>query len=349
MTDRRVTLVDVAARAGVSMKTVSRVVNNEPNVASATAARVAKAVRELGFVPHRGARSLSGGKAMAIGLVAGLTPESLFANSLVAGILSRATERGYDLLLFSSLEMPGERVERAFLGRQMDGVIVVPHAVGGNQRLLHRLKALRQPYVVIHPADLRLRVHATCVRIDEREGARKATEYLLSLGHRTIGVLSVPVAAMHTASRIEGHREALSDAGIAFREDLIFESGLPFTEVGYVGARDLLLAHGDMTALFAFTDEVAMGAVRAIRQLGRDVPEDVSVMGFNDSPLAAVINPPLTTVHHPFDEMSRAAVDLLIDRIERPSQEPVDLVLPTTITVRESSGPPPAGVTAGSA
>jgi len=342
-TDLGVTLVDVAELSGVSIKTVSRVVNGEPNVAPATADRVRRAIEELEYVPYEPARTLSRGKVGVIGLVWGWSVQSLFSSTLVGNILRATSERGYNMLLFSTDSHPNEQVTRALRGRQVDGIILASAAARDNV-LIRQLEMTDEPYVVIWADDVDNCKKASCVRIDDFAAARQGTEFLIGLGHRTIGAVSFRRdRSAIMAARQDGYRRALQEAGIRPENDLVFESAPPPTALGALAAQQLLSTRKDLTALFAFTDEIALGAISAIGRMGMKVPDDISVMGFSDTTLSSALNPPLTTIHEPLERISDLAVELIIDRIERPSSERVDLVLETSVAVRASCGPPRAG------
>jgi LacI family transcriptional regulator len=334
-----VTLDDVARMAGVSAKTVSRVINNESNVATETSERVQRAVDKLKYVPNSAASSLSRGRAMAIGLVVGWSLDTAFSSMLLDNILRNVTRRGYSLVLFASDEHTAYRVATAFRGRQMDGIIMDSGA-GANAEVASRVNALNRPCVVIHPTRLEGNEKSSFVRIDNADGARRATEHLIGLGHHTIGLVSFPHLAGEATERLSGYRAALEDAGIPFRADLIAECWGDPMQIGYKGAMQLIPTRPEITAVFGATDEIAIGALGAIWQMGLRVPEDISVIGFDDIAMASAINPPLTTIHQPIDEISRTAVDLVVDMIEGRSSGTTDLVLPTELVIRKSCLPP---------
>jgi DNA-binding LacI/PurR family transcriptional regulator len=208
-----------------------------------------------------------------------------------------------------------------------------------NPGLIDRLDALRRPYVVLHPNYLDRYAGASFVRIDNFAGAKQATDYLIGLGHRSIGIVSFP-SEMPGNERLSGYRAALEQAGIGFRPDYVHESLDRPIQIGYRGALDLISSHPEITAVFAATDEIAMGTLTAIWQLGLKVPEDISVIGFDDISMASLITPPLTTIHQPIEEISRAVVEMAIGLVENPHQERVDLVLPTELVVRNSCQAP---------
>jgi len=332
------TLEDVARLAGVVHEDGVARHHNESNVAVVTSERVQKAISDLNYVPNSAARSLSRGRAMAIGLVVGWSLNSAFSSMLIDSMLQDTVHRGYSLVLFPSSNTTAGRVTKAFLAKQIDGVIMDSLAAD-DASLVRQLQSSNRPYVIIHPNRLDGYGQASLVRIDNYEGSKRATEHLIELGHRGIGFVSFP-AVVPANERQSGYRSALEEAGISFRPDWVYESmDLP-VQIGFRGALELLTSHKEITAIFAATDEIAMGTLTAIWQLGLRIPEDISVVGFDDISLAAVITPPLTTIHQPIDEVSRHAVDIVIEMIENRDTESTDLVLPTRLIVRNSTQPP---------
>jgi DNA-binding LacI/PurR family transcriptional regulator len=331
-------LEDVARLAGVSTKTVSRVINNESNVAAETLERVKRAIADLNYVPNAAARNLSRGRAMAIGMVVGWSARAAFFSMLTDSLLRDTVRRGYSLVLFPGDGNAAHRVHRALLGRQIDGVILDSPA-GDDAELVGRLEAMGTPHVVIHPNHPDRFSQASFVRIDNFAGAKLATGHLIDLGHRRIGFVSFP-SDRPGNERLSGYRAALEEAGIAFDPGLVYETLESPVQIGYRGALQLLPSHREITAIFGATDEIAMGALTGLWQLGLKIPDDVSVVGFDDIYLASNITPPLTTIHQPIDEISRAAVGMMVDMIKGATHVRRDVVLPTELVVRESCRPP---------
>lgn len=329
----RITLEDVAKKAGVSFKTVSRVLNNEPNVAPKTAEKVRKAIAELHYVPNSAARSLSSGKAMAIGLVVGWPVNSPYSSTLIESTLGESMRNGYSLALFSLEDSILKKIVDSFLGRQIDGVVLDTKAAG-NQALISQIISLKIPYIVIHPDCKQNYPDGSFIQIDNVLGAKQAIDYLIELGHRSIGFISYHSGLSQEDDRLSGYRQAFAAADLPFRPEHVFESdGLPF-QVGFQGALSLLPNNPELTAVFAGTDEIAMGAVSAIWQLGLKIPDDISVVGFDDISYASMIVPPLTTVHQPIHEIACMAVKYLIDKIDDPNIEPIDITMPTELVER---------------
>lgn len=333
-----VTLQDVARTAGVSSKTVSRVVNNEANVAPNTSERVRQAIAQLNYVPNSAARSLSSGRAMAIAFVAGWSVNTAYSSMLIDSLLQDTMHNDHSLMLFPSDAGTAARVAAAFLGRQIDS-IVLDSMAADNPGLIDRLRALKRPYVVLHPNFLDRYENGSFVRIDNFQAAKEATDYLIGLGHRSIGIVSFPSNAPGT-ERLGGYRAALEQAGIGLQPGYVHEAMDVPVKIGYRGALQLISDHPEITAIFAATDEIAIGTLTAIWQLGLKVPEDISVIGFDDISLASLITPPLTTIRQPMAEISRAVVEMAIDMVENPHNERTDVVLPTELVIRKSCQPP---------
>lgn len=335
----RTTLEDVAQKAGVSSKTVSRVLNEEPNVSKKTAEKVKAAIAELNYVPNSAARSLSSGKAMSIGLVVGWPVNSPYSSTLIEQTLKECTRHGYSLALFSVEDRTFKQIMEAYLGRQMDSLILDTRAAQIDE-LTSWLDARNVPTIVIHPDQRNSTTRASFIRIDNRHGAWQAVNYLIQLGHRHIACISYDSSLTQEADRLNGYIQALAEAGLPFRPEWVSKrAGLPF-QVGFAGAVDLLSAYPEITAFFAQTDEIAMGTLAAIWNLGLKVPDDVSVVGFDDISYASMIAPPLTTVHQPIDEIAAIAVQHLIEKIDNPAAEAVDLILPTRFVIRKSCKAP---------
>jgi DNA-binding LacI/PurR family transcriptional regulator len=328
-------MADVARRAAVSGQTVSRVVNASPRVDPATRARVQAAMAELGYRPHRAARALRTGRTQTIGLVVS-TLASVGNSRMLQAVADAAASRGYALTVVTLGADAGIAAAFERLRDQgVDGVLVLNEASA-------LARAVTAPpdlelVVVDSPIDDRDNPAFSIVQSDHAGGARTATAHLLSLGHATVHLLAGPASSFAASERERGWREALMDAGAdvppVIRGDWTAASGH-----GTVAA--LTMADLAMTALFAANDQMALGAIRALAEAGRSVPEDVSVVGFDDIADAADYRPPLTTIRQDFDALGERAVAVLVDGIEDGGRR-VETV-PTRLVVRESAAPPPA-------
>jgi LacI family transcriptional regulator len=328
------TLVEVARLAGVSRSTVSRVINDHPNVGTETRQRVWEAIRQSGYRPHAVARSLVTKRTQIIGMVIPEQVTALFTDPFFPILLRSATEscnkHRYQLMLslFSSSADRQEMYERLVGNAYLDGVIVASSAL--DDPLIPDLLRDGVPFICIgrHP-DPRVR----SVDVDNVGGARMAVDYLIRLGHRRIGALTGRLDTAHGQDRLDGYRQALKTHQIPFNEDLIVEGD--FTErSGMTGVQRLLPA--EPSAVFVASDTMAVGALRARRQDGLEVPRALALVGFDDIPVASTIEPPLTTVRQPIGRLAALAVETLLDLIEHPGSGPQRIVLPTQLVVRES-------------
>jgi LacI family transcriptional regulator len=331
---RRVTLRDVALEAGVSIKTVSRVVNGEPDVNTTTAVRVAEVVGRLGYRPNELARSLKVQRSGTIGLIVADVSNPFMATCAQA-IEEVAREHGHALILCDShadLQMEG-----AYIGlltqRQVDGLLLVP-ARGRNVHLKTEQQAGLPVVALDAPAES---VQTDTVLVQNRAGTRKATEHLIWHGHDRIAFIGDERRFYTARKRLEGYKEALKAANLKPLDSL----GAHSIEQGEEMTKRILEAPERPTALFAANILTAVGALRATEHLGLHVPKDVALIGFDDFELAPVLRPRFTLVHQPTAELGRRAAEMLFDRLEgRGRPKPRRLVLPTELVVRESCGCP---------
>jgi DNA-binding LacI/PurR family transcriptional regulator len=335
---RRVSMADVAAAAGVSGQTVSRVVNASPRVNPATRARVESAMQRLGYRPHRAARALRTGRTQTIGLVVA-TLATVGNSRMLQAVTAAAAERGYGLTVAtaSGPESAGDAFARLH-DQGVDGAIVLNEATPFAAAV--PAAAGFELVLVDAPTD-RLATGVHIVQTDHFAGAQAATSLLLALGHRHVGHLAGPTDSFAAAERERGWRSALADAGLPasppVRGDWSAASGHTAAELLIAGPAD------SPTAVFAANDQMALGALRAFAEAGRAIPHDLSVVGFDDVADAADYRPPLTTVRQDFDRLGRRAVEVLIDGVERsePAAAPILDLIPTALVDRASTAPPP--------
>jgi LacI family transcriptional regulator len=346
-----VTIYDVAARAGVSIKTVSRVMNKEPNVRPAMRDRVLQAAGELGYSPNLSARSLAGSRSFVIAVFvdAALTIDHWrsergadYLSRIQLGATLECREAGYHLLIeLIDHEGPQVRQEVAALlaALKPDGVILTPPS-SDNPVVLELLDKAGTAYVRLGPEraeGLGPRVH-----MDDVDAAREMTEHLIGLGHKRIGFIVGEPRYGASQARREGYLAAMQSHGLLVSEGLVRQGDFTF-QSGVAEAKALLALPDRPTAIFASNDDMALGCVAAIAEAGLMTPGDVSVAGFDDSPSARFSRPQLTTVRQPVAEMSSVAAKLLITRAKanEPADRPQDILLPFELIHRASTAPPP--------
>ncbi len=342
MRQDRATSKDVARLAGVSRTTVSFVLNERRDVliSEATRRRVRAAAVELGYHPHEPARQLAGGASRTLGLVMHQAPEQVAVDALLAetlrGLATVARGSGFRVLLETVAPGPGGYTD-LLDSRQVDGLVVSgPRADDA---------ILRDPASASLPIVLQgTFAHAVVpsVDVDNRAGAQDAVEHLVTLGHRQVAcITNAPLAYTAAADRVDGYRAALREAGLTADPALLAEGDFDAAS-GHRAMAKLLAGGRDFSAVFVASDTVAVGAIAALRQAGLGVPGDVSVVGFDDVPLAAFFDPPLTTIHLPAFELGATAGQVLVDRV-RGGAVAFQTTLVTTLVVRASTSPYRAG------
>jgi len=334
----KVTIREIADLAGVSIATVSRVVNGRGDVAPETRELVTRVINERGYMTNRSARALSGGRTGHIGLTIPLMRGDYFA-AILEGALEAVYEEDMQLVLYTTLHEHDREVsvlERLSDGATDGAIILLPLESSGE---LVALQESGFPFVVVDPR-IRLDDGIPAVSAAHRAGALAATEHLLSLGHRRIGHISGPAGWAATTERIEGYHSALAVAGVLPTSELIAEGNFE-APTGVAGANALLDLRDPPTAIFAANDNMAAGVLQVAHERGLAVPGDLSVIGFDDADLATILSPGLTTVRQPLAELGRTGVNLLTRMLEKQRVEALRVELATRLVVRESTGPPP--------
>jgi LacI family transcriptional regulator len=333
----RVTIREIADQAGVSIATVSRVINDRPDVSDETRDAVLEVVRRHGFSTNRNARALAAGRT---GLVGVTLPQ--VADPYFAPILSGAAEALYEQDMRAILCPTLQEYERevGLIERLMhdttDGAVVLLPEESSEE--LQALQAQGYPFVVADPR-VALDPEIPCVSAAHASGAVQATEHLLALGHRRIGAITGPLGWMATEERRKGYYSSLAGAGVLPDPELEVRANWK-TDGGYEAALRLLDLPEPPTAIFAFNDKHAIGAMQAARQRGLEIPADISIVGFDDTEEAAIVTPTLTTVRQPLAEMGRMAVSLLVRLLDKQRFETLRVELATRLVVRESTAPP---------
>jgi DNA-binding LacI/PurR family transcriptional regulator len=319
--------------AGVSHQTVSRVLNDHPNVKEQTRLRVRAAIAELGYRPNRAARALVTGRSQLIGIVA-LNSTLYGPASLLTAFEQAAAEAGFAVSVGSVSRLDRESISGAVerhLDQRVAGLVVIaPVASAG--AALDEMPAGVPLVTVDGDPD---RAHAL-ITVDQVAGARAATQHLLDAGHRTVWHIAGPAEWYDAAGRIEGWRRTLLAAGAEVPPLLAAD----WTAAAGYSAGQMVARMPEVTAVFAANDHLALGLLRALHERGRRVPHDLSVVGFDDVPEAAYFIPPLTTVRPDFDAVAQAGLDLLLAQMTDEEPVPGRIVIAPTLITRDSVGPP---------
>ncbi|WP_149196072.1 LacI family DNA-binding transcriptional regulator [Luteimonas suaedae] len=339
-TGAAVTILDVARHAGVSPMTVSRVINDHPYVGDTMRERVLASVKTLGYRPNLAGRSLRTSGTARIGVLYS-NPSAAYLNQFMLGILEQSSLSGSQVLIE---KCSGIRSQRAATGRLLeagvDGVILPP-PLCDSRRTIGELDATRIPVVAVATGAPMEGV--TSVRIDDYQGARAMTRYLLQLGHRRIGFIKGDPKHTPTTLRAAAFFDAMAEAGIEVPPDHVAQ-GMFTYRTGLAAAAQLLALRPRPTAIFSSNDDMAAAAMSVAHGMGLHVPDDLTVTGFDDTPVATTIWPELTTVHQPVAAMGRSAVTLMLDEIRRKRdgrpKANTHQVMKFTLVKRQSSSPP---------
>ncbi len=331
----RVTRKDVAERAGVSVAVVSYVVNNGPRpVAAKTQAKVKQAIEELGYYPNELARSLKRKESATIGLIVPSLVNPVYAE-IAQSLEKECMAQGYLVMSVSTGRDPDKEVRLAKLlrAKQVDGVVVIPSV--SPQAILKPLQQAGIPTVVLEH-DL---PGVACIGIDDFQGGKLVTGHLLSLGHRCIGMIKHKPTSALSHLRFVAYCETLAEAGVEFDPALVIESEIGQAS-GYASMQRLLALPRHPTALFAHNDLIAIGAIRAIQDAGLAVPDDISVVGYDDILNSSYMNPRLTTVTFSSVEMGRRAGQMIVKLAQKEKLFPLEsVILSVELLVRASTAP----------
>ncbi len=338
---RRITMVDVAARAGVSHSTVSRVLSGGHNVHPDTHQVVLAAVRELGYTVNHGARTLAGGRSSVVGVVV-YDFASPYVSEFLQAMENTLTNAGLSMLVGSahgSPDDPQRHIARITQHNVCDGLILL--FPGYYRYFIDEFNRQTLPFVFIDEPESAI---ADTVYVDNEGGTRTAIKHLVDLGHQRIGFIGGYIRTAAGAHRLEAYKAAVREFGISSDPDLMV--GGDFREPGgFAGADQLLSLDDPPTAIFAGSDGSALGAISACQAHRRRVPEDVSVIGFDDLGIAATARPPLTTIRQPLSQVADRALEALERRIVNPTHAFEQIRIGTKLIVRESTGPAPANST----
>ncbi|GAB2506817.1 LacI family DNA-binding transcriptional regulator [Microbulbifer agarilyticus] len=346
------TINDVAARAGVSIKTVSRVINNEPSVRPATRKKVMDAVEELHYQPNLAARNLAGTRSYTIALIYD-NPNAYYVIDMQNGILEACKARGYELLIHpsnSKSETVNDELRALVEHSKVAGLVLTP-PFSETQSVIDEVNKLGLDYVRIVSSGAAEGDEENCIQVDDTAAAFDITKHLIDHGHKRIGFLSGGEEHVSTHGRLDGYKQALQQAGINLAPELVIPGEYSF-DSGVAGAKALLESDNPPTAIFASNDEMAAGALFAARLMHIEIPEQLSIVGFEDSPFSRQTWPKLTTAHQPNNEIAKCAAALVLNKARSKGaaesaaankEAGITKVFVPELLVRDSTGDSPAG------
>src|SRR5258708_8123427 len=330
------TLQDVARLAGVSTKSISRVMNGEPGVSEATRQRIQEAIADLGYVANHAARRLRGGSNV-IGLIVSGFDE--YAGQMLLGMSGSAQQLGYNLVLYVQNSATGAQgpYETLIASGLVSGMLLM---VPFDEAILIGLcNEYELPYVLIDYQGREPAENVPTVTVTNRKGVHEAPRYLLSLGHRRIGFITGLMTMASAGERLQGYKDGLEESGIAYDPGLVTEGDWS-QKTGFIQTKILLLRQPDLTAIICSDDLTAFGAMDAIKDVGLKVGEDISVIGFDDIPRAANVHPPLTTIRQPMEQMGAATVEMLAAMLEKRPRMNLRREFSTELIIRQSTRQP---------
>ncbi|WP_281558268.1 LacI family DNA-binding transcriptional regulator [Thalassomonas sp. RHCl1] len=336
----KATINDVAKHAGVSIKTVSRVMNNEPSVRQSTREKVQATVAELNYQPNLAARNLAGTKSYSIAYVYD-NPNAYYVIDMQNGILSACRRQGFELLIHpcdAKKENITEEVIAMVKQSRVAGLVLTP-PFSEMPEFVERISELDVKLVRIMSGDLAPDQLSPCIMVNDHDAAVSITEHLIELGHKEIAFIAGDAGHKSTVERLNGYKKALSDHQMAINEDLIIHGEYSF-ESGVEGAKTLMQGEVKPTAIFSCNDEIAAGALFSARLMGLDIPRELSIAGFENSPFSRQTWPKLTTAHQPNEQIAENAANLLIAQTRNQGEaNPVGQYTPQLL-VRDSTSSP---------
>ena len=330
------TLEDIAKKSGVSRSTVSRVINNHPNVSKKVREHVKEMIRQTGYQPHPAARALVSNRAWTCGLILPRTLNSFFTDPyypcLIQGIAQACSKQDYTFSLFLIGDEDDDDRMYSRVSRRgfMDGILFQSDQKGDT--LIDKLADSGIPLVILGRPFQGKKI--SYVDIDNIESVQMAVDYLFDMGHKRIGTITGPQNTTVGIDRKNGYIQALIKHGNPINESLIVE-GTFTEESGYLGMKQLLPEKPD--AVFAASDRMAIGAIRAIYEVGLDIPKDVSVIGYDDFPQVSPVRPSLTTLRQPIGKFGSEALKMLIDLVENGLQPSRQVILKSELVIRDST------------
>lgn len=329
----KITIYDVADKAGVSIATVSKVINNTGRISDKTRKKVLKVMEDLKYQPSMVASALSGKSTYTIGLTLPDLANPYFAE-MARAIEDRGRKHGFNVFISSTDndEMKEEEFFQLFMKKRVDGIIMVSRMK--HDKVLKKILSQNMPVVMVTREQTAVPV--TSLMVDDYLGGYLAGKHLANLGHRQIYVLAENLKEIGSRERVRGCRDALSEHGIELEERQCIEAGYTLAN-GREAVRQLLVRKENLSAIFACNDILAIGAIQAARELGWNVPDKLSVIGFDNTILATIVDPPLTTIAQPIQEMGERSVDLLIEQIQTKESLRQRVILMPDLVVRGST------------
>jgi LacI family transcriptional regulator len=333
--NKHITIKQVAEEAGVSIQTVSRVLNNRPDVSSETRQRVQEIIDNLSYQPYAIARGLVTKRTFTLGLISSDFTDYWFAQ-VAMGADAEAQKHGYFFMLGSTdcNAQDEPKFLRLLTERHVEGILFIR---ANRPNDLDHLQNLQQSGIPVVSTGFYLPdSELSFIEVDNVDGGQKATQYLISLGHKQIAMITGPATPNSVMDRTKGYHQALQSAGLPSNPGLIVHGQTWLHRSGYDAMKELLDRKLPFTAVFAHNDRLAKGAISALNEVGLKVPEDVSIIGYDDIPEAEFDNPPLTTLRQPMQEVGKAAASLLIKLIEDPNATPQQMLFKTELISRSS-------------
>jgi len=329
----KTTIYQIAKKAGVSPKTVSRVINNEPTVSKETFGKVLKVIEETNFFPNISAQRLSSNRLKSIGLI---IPRlgSPYASEIISVILGKCKRCGYISVVYpiENNEKESKKILALYLERHVDGFIFAPPG-SDDKVLLDFLEKRKVPTILITPNKPYHDFYI--VKATDRMGGLQATNYLIGLGHRKIAIITCMPNRTFAKERLAGYKEALVSHDIRLNKSFIQKGDNSFRS-GFLATREFMSLVDKPTSIFASNDEMALGAESAIYKMGLKIPDDISLIGFDDITLVSELSVPLTTIKQPVEEIGDVAVSLLIQLIEKKDIGKKVYEIPTELVIRSS-------------
>lgn len=328
-------LEDVARMTGFSRSTVSRVINGDPNVKDSTRSAILEFIKQINFQPNMAARGLAAGRTNVLGLVIPMGVGVLFSDPFfplfIQGVSSACYEKEYSVMLWlAEPEYERRTIRQILYNGLVDGVIVASAVT--NDPIVEALAESNLPFILVGRQTTRQGIHI--IDVENRGGAREVVSHLFECGYRRIATISGPQTLVAGFDRYQGYLDALRDHGQSANPDLI-GSGDFSESGGYEAMRALIGRQPD--AVFAASDTMAIGALRALREAGIRVPEDMGMAGFDDSPSAASSAPSLTTMRQPIHKLGVTAAEKIIDIIRTPPEQSIEIIIPVELIRRQSS------------